>query len=72
MSASLAIASFPSSATPTRPMPRRYGAMTAQSPRKSAQLSQSEAQFSDARAEFIFGPVHGFMMLLNPVIVGIR
>lgn len=31
-----------------------------------------EAGFSDARAEFLFGPVYGFMTLLNPVIVAIR
>lgn len=30
------------------------------------------AGFTQARAEFIFGPVHGFMMLLNPVIVATK
>jgi SAM-dependent methyltransferase len=31
-----------------------------------------EAGFSTARAEFVFGPVHGYMKLLAPVIVGVR
>jgi hypothetical protein len=30
------------------------------------------AGFRDARAEFVFSPLHGFMTMLNPVIVGIR
>jgi SAM-dependent methyltransferase len=31
-----------------------------------------EAGFSSASAEFVFGPLHGYMILLTPVIVGIR
>ncbi len=30
------------------------------------------AGFSQARAQFIFGPIHGYASLLNPVIVGLR
>jgi SAM-dependent methyltransferase len=30
------------------------------------------ADFSSASAEFVFGPLHGYMTLLNPVVVGIR
>jgi SAM-dependent methyltransferase len=31
-----------------------------------------EAGFSSARGEFLFGPVHGYMKLQSPVIVGVR
>jgi Methyltransferase domain len=31
-----------------------------------------EAGFSSASAEFVFGPLHGYMTLLNPIVVGIR